>query len=107
MDAKTVFRMATIEGAKALHLSETGSIEEGKKADLLLLDLEEATQSLVSEVENVYSTIVYSAGMHNIDSVMINGKWKIKDKANLIFDERELFFRGKEELKQLTGRVKN
>ncbi len=40
MDAKTIFRMATIEGAKALHLQdEVGSIEIGKKADLVLIDL--------------------------------------------------------------------
>jgi 5-methylthioadenosine/S-adenosylhomocysteine deaminase len=59
MDAKTVFRMATVEGAKALHLYETGSIETGKKADLVLLDLEEATQSLMNGEEDTYSTIVY------------------------------------------------
>jgi len=107
MNAKTLFRMATIEGAKALHLEETGSIEPGKKADILLLDLEEATQSLMNGREDVYSTIVYSAGMHNIDSVMISGRWKIKSKENLVFDEAELFSRGKEELEQLLERVKS
>jgi len=40
LDAKTIFRMATIEGAKALHLQEeVGSVEVGKKADLVLIDL--------------------------------------------------------------------
>ncbi len=107
MDAKTIFRIATIEGAKALHLNETGSIEAGKKADLLLLDLEEARQSLISESENVYSAIVYSAGTHSINSVMINGNWRIKNRENLIFDEDELYFRGKKELKELLGRMKN
>lgn len=107
MNAKTIFRMATIEGTKALHLNETGSIEVGKKADILLIDLEEATQSLMSEGENIYSTIVYSAGSQNINSVMVNGEWRIKEKLNLVYDERELFFKGKKELNQLLGRVKN
>lgn len=107
MDARTVFRMATIEGAKALHLYETGSIETGKKADLLLLDLEEATQSFMNHGEDTYSSIVYSAGPGNINSVMVNGEWKIKDGDNLIYDENELFSSGKEELRQLLGRVKS
>lgn len=107
MDAKTIFRMATTEGAKALHLNETGSIVPGKKADLVLLNLEEATQPLLSGGEDVYSSIVYSAGPHNIDSVMVNGAWKVKDRENLLFDEDELFHRGKKELNELLGRVKN
>jgi cytosine/adenosine deaminase-related metal-dependent hydrolase len=105
MDAKTVFRMATIDGAKALHLNETGSIEPGKKADLVLLDLEEAEQSLMSDGEDVYSTIVYSAGAHNVNSVMINGDWKIINKQNLVYNEKELFINGKTELKKLLRRV--
>ncbi len=107
MDAKTIFRMATIEGAKALHLCETGSIEVGKKADINLIDLDETTQSLMSEGENIYSTIVYSAGPQNINSVMVNGEWLIKEKRNLVYDERELFFKGKQELNRLLRRVKN
>ena len=38
MDPKTIFRMATIEGARALHLNETGSIEKGKYADFVVLN---------------------------------------------------------------------
>ena len=106
MDAKTVFRMATIEGAKALHMNETGSIETGKKADIVLLDLEDAVQPLLGDGDNIYSSIVYSAGLQNINSVMVNGKWKIKDKENLIFSEKELYCRGRVELNLLLDRVK-
>jgi cytosine/adenosine deaminase-related metal-dependent hydrolase len=107
MDAKTVFRMATIEGARALHLNETGSIEKGKKADIVLFDFEDAAVSLLSKGEDVYSIIVYSAGPHNIHSVMVNGEWKIKEKENLVYDEKELICEGRKELKQLLERVKH
>jgi 5-methylthioadenosine/S-adenosylhomocysteine deaminase len=107
MDAKTVFRMATIEGAKALHLNETGSIEKGKKADIVLLDLEDSAQPLISSEKNVYSAIVYSAGLHNVNSVMINGRWTIKNRGNMIYEEEELPSLGRKELKKLLGRVGN
>jgi cytosine/adenosine deaminase-related metal-dependent hydrolase len=106
MDPKTIFRMATIEGARALHLNETGSIEKGKKADIVLLDFEDASAPLFNEREDVYSTLVYTAGPPNIHSVMVDGEWKIKEKENLIYDEKKLICEGRKELKQLLGRVK-
>ena len=60
MEAKTVFRLATIEGARALHLeNEIGSIEVGKKADIVLLNLEQVNNTLIDE--NIYSSIIFSA----------------------------------------------
>lgn len=85
MDAKTVFRLATIEGAKALHLEdEIGSIEVGKKADLVFLDLEKPRQTLNDN--NIYSNIIYSAGPENIRNVMIDGNFVIEDGQSLIYD---------------------
>jgi 5-methylthioadenosine/S-adenosylhomocysteine deaminase len=105
MDPKSIFRMATTEGSKALHLDETGSIEVGKKADILLIDTEGPEQPLLTEGDDVYSTIVYSTGPSNINSVMVNGRWLIKDNENLVYEDKELFSRGKKELKQLLGRI--
>jgi 5-methylthioadenosine/S-adenosylhomocysteine deaminase len=107
MDAETVFRMATIEGAEALNIAgNTGSIKPGKKADLVLLDLEMPDQPLVSENENIYSSIVYSASKENVISVMIDGKWVYKNKE-FRYDEKELYFNGKAELKGLISRAFN
>ncbi len=107
MDATTVFRLATIEGAKALHIDDlTGSIEVGKKADLVLLDLNKPNQSLLDEDKNLYSDIVYSAGKENVRDVMIEGEWVVRNGKSLVYDEHELVEQGRKELKELLERAR-
>jgi cytosine/adenosine deaminase-related metal-dependent hydrolase len=106
MDAKTVFRMATIEGAKALHLEkEIGSIEIGKKADLVLIDLDSYSNSYADSDDTVYSDIVFSSTTENVRSVMVDGRWLVKNKQSLVYDQRELMVKAKEELKNLLKRL--
>jgi cytosine/adenosine deaminase-related metal-dependent hydrolase len=106
MDAKTVFKLATIEGAKALHLeNEIGSIEVGKKADIVLLNLEKANQSVLSNDENIYSNIVYSASKENVSSVFIQGDQVVNNGKSLIYDEGEIISSSKVELKKLMERA--
>jgi cytosine/adenosine deaminase-related metal-dependent hydrolase len=107
MDAETVFRLATIEGAKALHIDdETGSIETGKKADLVLLDLDNIYKSFSKDEQSVYSNIVYSSSKEDVIYVMVDGKWLVKDGVSIMYDEFELFQKGREELNQLIKRTK-
>jgi cytosine/adenosine deaminase-related metal-dependent hydrolase len=107
MDAKTIFRMATIEGAKALHLQdEVGSIEIGKKADLVLIDLDSYSNSHTDSDDTVYSDIVFSSTTENVKNVMIDGKWLVKNRESLVYDQRELLSKSKEELIGLMKRVK-
>jgi len=106
MDAKTVFKLATIEGAKALHLqNEIGSIETGKKADLVLMDLSTGVHSLSESDESVYSNIVYSSSAGDVHSVMIEGEWKVLNKKSLLYENDEIVFESKNELKKLLKRV--
>jgi 5-methylthioadenosine/S-adenosylhomocysteine deaminase len=106
MDAKTVFKLATIEGAKALHLqNEIGSIEVGKKADLTLLDLSSNVHSLAEDDESIYSDIVYSSSSAAVNSVMVEGEWKILDNQSLLYDQNELNQTSKSELSKLLKRV--
>jgi len=106
MDARSIFRLATIEGAAALNIGDiTGSIEIGKKADLVLLDLETPFMSLSDEPQNIYSNIVYSSSSANVASVMVDGNWVIRDKKSLNYDESELFNTGKIELNKLLKRI--
>ena len=115
MDALTVFRLATIEGARALHIeNEVGSIEVGKRADLVLLNLERADQPLritdgqvESDVRGIYSTIVYSASKENVDSVLIDGKPVVSNGENLLYNETEIMDEGKNQLNLLVKKMLN
>jgi len=102
-----VFKLATIKGAEALHLqNEIGSIEVGKKADLTLLDLTSNTHSLSEADDSIYSDIVYASSADSVDSVMIEGEWKVLNKKSLLYDQTELNQNSKAELKKLLNRVK-
>lgn len=106
MDAKTIFRMATIEGAKALHIeNEVGSIEIGKKADFVLIDLDSYSNSYSDSDESIYSDMVFSSTTENVKGVMVDGKWLVKDRQSLVYDQDEIISKGKDELKNLLKRI--
>lgn len=105
MPARSVFEMATLRGAQALGLQrEIGSIEVGKKADIVLLDMDNVWNSTLPE-KDISSTIVYSATPENVDSVMIDGKWVYKNKQFVSIDKEKLVQESRIELKQLLERV--
>lgn len=105
MNAKTVFDMATRNGARALGLeNETGSIEVGKKADLVLLDLNNLWDP-VNSSDYVYSAIVYSATPENVDSVMIDGHWRYRKKELVEIDKQKISSDARVQLQRLLGRM--
>lgn len=84
MPAETVFKMATIEGAKALGLeNDIGSIEVGKKADIAFIKRNQV-QSL--PFENIYSKIVYSTYSNSIEHLMIDGNWVVNNRQLQNYD---------------------
>jgi cytosine/adenosine deaminase-related metal-dependent hydrolase len=107
MKAREVFRLATIEGAKALNMeSKIGSIETGKSADLVLLDLGDVSNSLNENNGSIYSDIVYSSTAANVNDVMIEGEWIVRNSQHLKYNNKELVEQGKSELHGLLRRVK-
>ncbi|MBI5216784.1 MAG: 5'-deoxyadenosine deaminase [Ignavibacteriae bacterium] len=105
MPAQSVFQMAMLNGAKALGLErEIGSIEVGKKADIVLLDLNNVWNSTLPE-KDMYSTIVYSATPENVDSVMIDGEWVYRKKEFVKIDQEKLVADSRSELTKLLDRV--
>ncbi len=91
MDARTVFRMATRDGARVLGLeSRVGSLEAGKKADIIILDLD---QPHLTPLYNIYSHLVYAARGADVTRVIINGRTVMKDRQLLSLDLREILSR--------------
>ncbi|GGY73325.1 amidohydrolase family protein [Marinobacter zhanjiangensis] len=78
LPADQILRMATINGAKALGLDrEIGSLEVGKKADLLLLDLNQANLTPVNVDQqggNLLWNLVFAAGSNNVAGVWVDGR---------------------------------
>ena len=89
ISAREGFRIATINGAKALGLEEeTGSIEAGKKADLAILNLN--TPSLTPR-NNLIAGLSYSANGSEVGTVMIDGKIVMEDRKVLTMDEELVY----------------
>ena len=86
--AEKVLEMATIEGAKAIGMSEKiGSLEPDKHADLIVLDLD---QPHLTPCFHIPSTLVYQANGSEIESVMVDGKWLMKNKTIQFIDPQDL-----------------
>ena len=87
--ADEVFRMATINGAKALRLDNiTGSIEKGKRADLAILRLD--VPSMVP-ANNLIAALSYSANGSETDTVIIDGKIVMEGRAMKTVDEERVY----------------
>lgn len=88
LNANMVLRMATINGARALGLEEkVGSIEIGKEADMIVVDINEPA---TSPVYNPVSHLVYSTARNQISDVWVAGKILLKDKMLLTINETSL-----------------
>ncbi len=88
LPAEQAFEMATIRGARALHLDKiTGSLEVGKRADLVILDMDSLNQT---PYYNIYSSLVYSTKADDVRTVIINGKIVMLDRRLLTLDERAI-----------------
>jgi 5-methylthioadenosine/S-adenosylhomocysteine deaminase len=97
ISALDVLKMATISGAKSLGLEkQVGSLEAGKKADLILVNLESAH---MRPVNDVISTLVYCANAGDVETVIVDGKIVVQDDRVNFVDEKELILDVEKKLK--------
>jgi 5-methylthioadenosine/S-adenosylhomocysteine deaminase len=102
LTAARVLRMATRDGARALGLEdEIGSIEEGKRADLIVVDLEHPH---TTPRPDVVSTVVYAAEAADVRDVLIDGRVVLRDGRLTTLDEREVIAEARSQYELLSAR---
>jgi len=85
LPAEQAFAMATIGGARALHIDRiTGSLEAGKRADIVIVDFDNLNQT---PFYNVYSHLVYATKAADVRTVVINGRIVMLDRRLLTLNE--------------------
>lgn len=88
ISAQEALEMATIGGARALHLErQVGSLEEGKRADLIVVDTDELNQT---PSYNVYSDLVYATKAADVRTVVVEGRVLMRDRRLLTLDEEAI-----------------
>jgi 5-methylthioadenosine/S-adenosylhomocysteine deaminase len=93
LPARTVLAMATRLGARALHLGDiTGSLEPGKRADLILVDLSSLHNSprFRHDPNGTYAQIIYAGKASDVTDVMIEGKWVLRNRQLMTINETDL-----------------
>ena len=94
LNAKAVVEMATIEGARALHMDkEIGSLEAGKKADLILISLDEPN---AVPMYDVYAQLAYALKGSDVETVMIAGRIVMRDRKLLTVNEEQAMVKARE-----------
>ena len=100
LDSDEAIAMGTIKGAEALGLeNEIGSIEVGKKADIILIDTNSA--NMVPDSSSLSSNIIYSANGSNVDTTICNGKILMENKQLTVLDEQEIYDKARQAIKEL------
>ncbi|HYL69203.1 MAG TPA: amidohydrolase [Candidatus Limnocylindria bacterium] len=99
LPAQQVVEMATLTGARALHLEkQIGSLEASKKADLIIVD---TGAPHAVPMYNAYSEIVYALKASDVRTVVIAGKIVMEDRRMLTLDEKEILAKAEEYKKKI------
>lgn len=104
LPARQVVEMATVMGARALHIETlTGSLEVGKRADLIVVSLEDVRHSpyFRRDADRIYSRLVYAMNQEDVRDVMVNGRWLMRGRRLLSIEVAAL----QEEANALAGKV--
>ena len=93
VDAMEVLKMATVNGAKAMGLKDCDVLEEGKQADLIMIDLNQPNMQPI----NIQKNLVYSGSNSNVKLTMIAGEIRYEDgKYNIGISPEELYTKANE-----------
>ncbi len=93
LPARQALEMATIGGARALHMAEwIGSLKPGKRADLAVVDVNRIHNwpHFFNHNEAIYSRLIYAAKSADVAHVLCNGRWLLRDRLLLTVDEERI-----------------
>jgi len=103
LNAQTVLDLATIQGAKALGVErEIGSLEPGKRADIILVDAKSPNMNPVYGKETVVSDLVYSASSANVHTTIVDGQVLMENRQFKTIDVGQIVARTRELATELT-----
>ena len=101
LNAKAVVEMATIDGARALHMEkEIGSLEAGKKADLILISLDEPN---AVPMYDIYAQLAYALKGSDVETVVIGGRVVMRDRKLLTVNEEAAIAKAREYKKTIAA----
>jgi 5-methylthioadenosine/S-adenosylhomocysteine deaminase len=104
LGAKAVVEMATIDGAKALHMEkEIGSLEAGKKADVIVISLNEPN---AVPMYDVYAQLAYALKGNDVETVVIGGRVVMREHQLLTVKEDEAIAKAREYQKKVAESLK-
>ena len=100
-----IFRLATANAAKVTFFDEVGTIEQGKRADMVLIDMERIEEPYLHPDTDIVDALIYRGKGLDVDTVMVDGDVLLRDKKFLKMDKSEVTARLKESLaRELTDR---
>ena len=101
--AMDVLKMATVTGARAMGLPECDSLAEGKKADMILIDLK---QPNMQPEQNIEKNLVYSGSKQNVKMTMVGGKILYQDGEFFLGSSKEeIFAKANESSRRILGQT--
>jgi 5-methylthioadenosine/S-adenosylhomocysteine deaminase len=104
LGAKDVVEMATIEGARALHMEkEIGSLAGGKKADVILIGLDAPS---AVPMFDIYSQLAYALKGRDVQTVVIGGRVVMRDGKLLTVKQEEAMVKAREYQKKIAGSLR-
>src|ERR1700726_3189988 len=104
LGAKSVVEMATIDGAKALHMEkEIGSLEAGKKADVIVISLNEPN---AVPMYDVYAQLAYALKGNDVETAVIGGRVVMREHQLLTLKEDEAIAKAREYQKKVAASLK-
>lgn len=106
MDCRKVLYLATMGGARVMGMEdEIGSLKEGKKADIIIMNLKKIHNTPFYNVD-IESQIVYSAKSEDIETTIVNGKILMENRKLKVIDEEEVMKKANSSIERLCSKIK-